>query len=81
MKRSTIMTTRKHTEKNFIRVLYSPYYVYHEGIESVIQRDIQGLIEEHDSDVWTPSDSTIIEVIDGRAYGRTEIYRAIDVEA
>ena len=75
------MTTRKHTEKNLIRVLYSPHYAHHDGIESVIQKDLQRLIDEHDRDVWTPSGSSTIEVTNGSACGRTEIYRAIDVEA
>jgi hypothetical protein len=59
----------------FVRTLYTPHYQAYQGVEEVIKRDIQALIQEHDITVWTPSENTTIEVVNGLAYGRTEIYR------
>ena len=69
------MKTMTTTNKLFRRTLYTPHYDYYQGIEEVIKRDIQALILEHDAKVWSPSDTTKIEVENGLAYGRTEIYR------
>ncbi len=69
------MTTKVSIPKTFRRTLYSPQYQYYQGVEHIIKSDIQKLILEHDDTVWTPSENTKIEVMDGIAYGRTEIFR------
>lgn len=69
------MKTMTTTNKLFRRTLYTPLYDYYQGVEEVIKRDIQGLILEHDPKVWSPSETTKIEVLNGLAYGRTEIFR------
>lgn len=65
------------TNKVFNRTLYTPHYPYQagRGIENKIQQDIKDLIAEHDLTVWTPVENTTIEVLDGKAYGRTVVYR------
>ena len=79
------MTTKNTTtNKTFNRTLYTPHYRYisglGEGVEIQIKQDIRDLIEEHDSSIWTPVENTIIEVFDGKAYGRTVIFRDLTSE-
>ena len=69
------MTNNISTLKSFRRVLYTPQYRYYQGVEEVINREIRELVLELDDSVWDSSGSTTIEVTDGLAYGRTEVFR------
>ena len=74
-----IMSIVKRKPEQFVRNLYTPQYRYVQGTtEDIIKQEIQSLIAEHDLSVWTPAGSTTIEVVNGKAYGRTEIYRDVD---
>jgi len=71
------MMTNSVKPKVFNRTLYTPHYHYQQGkgVENRIQQDIKDLIADHDLTVWTPVENTTIEVLDGKAYGRTVVYR------
>ena len=77
-----ITTTKGKNPKAFNRTLYTPHYRYqpNSGIESRIQEDIKRLIAEHDLTIWTPVENTTIEVLDGKAYGRTVVFRDLTSE-
>jgi hypothetical protein len=76
----TVTTTKSQSKSRFYRVLYTPHYNYYQGIEEVIKRDMQDLINDHDLSIWSPSKNTIIEVLNGLAYGRSEISRESTTE-